>query len=54
MEFRIQYFGSHDRLIYTEQLDADELVDALDRTRAVLKQAHDEEMPTSTIHRSVM
>jgi hypothetical protein len=38
MEFRIQYFGSHDRFLYAEQIDAEELAIALDRARDMLKE----------------
>jgi hypothetical protein len=37
MYFTIQYFGTYDRLIYVEEVDADELDYALDRARAVIK-----------------
>jgi hypothetical protein len=39
MDFRIQYFGSHDRLLYVEQVEVAELVHALDRARAVIKES---------------
>ena len=39
MEFTIQYFGTHDRLLYLEEVSADELVDALDRARTVIKES---------------
>jgi hypothetical protein len=38
VEFTIQYFGTYDRLLYLEEVSADELVDALDRARAVIKE----------------
>jgi hypothetical protein len=38
MEFTIQYFGTYDRLLYLEEISADELVDALDRARTVIKE----------------
>jgi len=41
MEFRIQYFGSVDRLLYTDILEADELADALEWARDVLRQTSD-------------
>jgi hypothetical protein len=41
MEFRIQYFGIHDRLLYAEAMSADELAVALDRARSVLRWAVD-------------
>jgi hypothetical protein len=37
MAFTIQYFASRDRLIYAESIDGRDLVEALDRARAVLK-----------------
>lgn len=36
MEFRIQYFGSHDSLLYAEEVDADVLDDALERARSIV------------------
>jgi hypothetical protein len=39
MEFTIQYFATFDRLVYVEIVDADELVHALDRARAVVKES---------------
>ena len=41
MEFRVQYFGSVDRLLYTDVLDADELVEVLEWARDVLRRASD-------------
>jgi hypothetical protein len=41
MEFKVQYFGSLDRMLYTEVLEADELVDVLDWARGVLRRAPD-------------
>jgi hypothetical protein len=41
MEFRIQYFGRQDRLLYTEALDVQELITALDRARRVLREVAD-------------
>jgi hypothetical protein len=38
MEFRIQYFGPHDRFLYAEQIDAEELAVAVDRARDMLKE----------------
>jgi hypothetical protein len=38
MEFTIQYFGAYDRLLYLEEISTDELVDALDRARTVIKE----------------
>ena len=37
MEFTIQYFGTYDRLVFVEAVDADELLYALDRARAVVR-----------------
>ena len=37
MEFTIQYFGMFDRLLYVEGVEADELIEAIDRARATLK-----------------
>jgi len=39
MEFKIQYFGSQDRWLYTEVLRADELIEALHKAREVLRQS---------------
>jgi hypothetical protein len=39
MVFTIQYFGTHDQLLYTERVDADELIDVIDRARDVLREA---------------
>ena len=41
MEFRIQYFGSLDRLLYTDVLEADELIEVLEWARDVLRQPSD-------------
>jgi len=41
MEFKIQYFGSQDRWLYTEVLRADELMEALVKARGVLRQLPD-------------
>jgi len=38
MEFRIQYFGRYDRLLYAEQVDFDGLDDALDRARSIVNE----------------
>ena len=38
MEFTIQYFGARDRLLYLEESSANELVDALERARTVIKE----------------
>jgi len=37
MDFTIQYFGTYDRLVFVEAVNADELLYALDRARAVVK-----------------
>ena len=37
MEYTIQYFGRYDQLLGAESVEADELVEALDRARAILK-----------------
>ena len=37
MEFTIQYFGRFDRMLGVESVEADELVEALDRARSILK-----------------
>jgi hypothetical protein len=39
MNFTIQYFGTHDRLIYVETVEADELDEALDRARTKVREA---------------
>jgi hypothetical protein len=41
MDFTIQYFGMFDQLHYVESVDVGELVDALERARAVVKQPCD-------------
>jgi hypothetical protein len=38
MDFTIQYFGMFDQLLYVEGVDADELIDVLERARATIKQ----------------
>jgi hypothetical protein len=38
VEFTIQYFGKYDRLLYLEEISANELVDALDRARTVINE----------------
>jgi hypothetical protein len=38
MEFFIQYFGSYDRLLYLESVDVNELIEALDRARIIIKE----------------
>ena len=38
MEFTIQYFGTHDRLMYLESVDVNELIEALDRARMIIRQ----------------
>jgi hypothetical protein len=37
MDFTIQYFATYDRLVFVEAVDADELLHALDRAKAVVK-----------------
>jgi hypothetical protein len=37
MEFTIQYFGTHDRLLYLESVDVNELIEALDRARMIIR-----------------
>jgi hypothetical protein len=37
MDFTIQYFGELDRLLYMENVDVDEMGEALDRAREALK-----------------
>jgi hypothetical protein len=39
MEFTIQYFGTHDRLLYLESVSVSELIDALDRARAIVRES---------------
>lgn len=39
MEFRIQYFGEYDRLLYAEEVNVDTLDVALERARAIIKEA---------------
>jgi hypothetical protein len=39
MEFTIQYFGTHDRLLYLESIDVNELIEALDRARMIIRQS---------------
>jgi hypothetical protein len=36
VEFRIQYFGKQDRLLYAEEVDADHLDEALHRARSIV------------------
>jgi hypothetical protein len=36
MEFRIQYFGRYDRLLYAEQVDVGRLDEALHRARSIV------------------
>jgi hypothetical protein len=38
MEFTIQYFGAFDLMLHTESVEVAELVEALDRARAVVKE----------------
>jgi hypothetical protein len=37
MQFTIQYFSRYDRMLGMESVEADELVEALDRARSILK-----------------
>jgi hypothetical protein len=39
MEFRIQYFGEYDRMLYAEALDVDAVDVALERARGVVNEA---------------
>ena len=39
MEFRIQYFGEYDRLLYAEEVNVDALDVALERARAIVNEA---------------
>ena len=39
MEFTIQYFGTYDRLLYLESVDINELIEAIDRARMIIKQS---------------
>ena len=39
MEFRIQYFGAYDRLLYAEEVNVDILDVALERARAIVNEA---------------
>jgi hypothetical protein len=39
MEFTIQYFGTFDRLLHLESVDVNELIDALDRARAIIRES---------------
>lgn len=45
MEFTIQYFGTYDRLLHLEEISANELIDALDRARTVIKEPQTEGDP---------
>ena len=38
MEFTIQFFGMFDRLLYVENLEVDELLEAIDYARNMLKE----------------
>lgn len=54
MEFTIQYFGTYDRLLYQEGVNVDELIDALDRARTIIKEFHSpldpaDEQPTGYV-----
>jgi hypothetical protein len=37
MDFTIQYFGTHDRMLHVERVDVDQLTDALERARSMIK-----------------
>jgi len=37
MDFTIQYFGEFDRLLYLESVDVNEMAEALERAREVLR-----------------
>jgi hypothetical protein len=39
MEFRIQYFGEYDRLLYVDEVNVDTLDIALDRARGIVNEA---------------
>jgi hypothetical protein len=39
MEFRIQYFGKYDSLLYAEEIDVDVLDIALERARSIVNEA---------------
>lgn len=39
MEFTIQYFGTFDRLVHLESMNASDLNEALDRARTVIKES---------------
>ncbi|MBV9552034.1 MAG: hypothetical protein JO032_04495 [Alphaproteobacteria bacterium] len=39
MDFTIQYFARYDRLVFEERVEAEELVDVLDRTRFVVRES---------------
>jgi hypothetical protein len=45
MEFTIQYFGTHDRLLYLESVTVGELNGALDRARTTIKEEPAEDGP---------
>ncbi len=49
MEFRVQFFGSVDRLLYTDVLDAKELLDVLDWAREALRRASVSDTGTADI-----
>ena len=38
MDFTIQYFGELDRLLYLESVDVNDMTEALERAREVLRQ----------------
>jgi hypothetical protein len=37
MGFTIQYFATHDRMLHVESVDVDQLTDALERARLILR-----------------
>jgi hypothetical protein len=45
MEFTIQYFSTHDRLLYLEEVSVGELVDALDRARTMIRESESDGAP---------
>jgi hypothetical protein len=45
MEFTIQYFGTYDRLLYLESVDVNELIEALDRARMVIRESQPDGAP---------
>jgi len=39
MDFVIQYFARYDRFMFDERVEAEELVDALDRARVIVRES---------------